>query len=147
MRRCAAATPSADEQIECILEYSTHFNDCQPCSSPIGLPAGKPLFGTLIALLYKGRPVLGIIDQPVLRERWQGVAGQPSTLNGAPIRTRQCPELRLAYLYATTPHMFSGERGPRCTYLPFQVTFVLAYLSPSFMQARPRPPSTGSEMQ
>lgn len=29
--------------------------------------AGKPLFGTLISLLHKGRPILGIIDQPILR--------------------------------------------------------------------------------
>jgi len=28
---------------------------------------GKPLFGTLISLLYNGTPVLGIIDQPILR--------------------------------------------------------------------------------
>jgi inositol-phosphate phosphatase/L-galactose 1-phosphate phosphatase/histidinol-phosphatase len=72
---------------------------------------GKPLFGTLISLLYKGRPILGIIDQPILRERWQGLAGRQSTLNGTPIRTRPCPDVKLAYLYATTPHMFSGGCG------------------------------------
>jgi hypothetical protein len=42
------------------------------------------------------------------RERWLGVAGQPSTLNGQPIHTRPCPEISKAYLYATTPHMFEG---------------------------------------
>ena len=45
--------------------------------------AGKPTFGTLIALLHKGVPVLGIIDQPISRERWVGVAGELTTLNGA----------------------------------------------------------------
>lgn len=70
--------------------------------------AGKPLFGTLIALLHDGVPILGIIDQPVLRERWLGVAGRPSSLNGKPIRTRPCSDIKLAYLYATTPHMFAG---------------------------------------
>ncbi|KAJ9530649.1 hypothetical protein QJQ45_014798 [Haematococcus lacustris] len=69
---------------------------------------GKPLFGTLIALLHQGQPVLGIIDQPISRERWQGVRGRPTTLNGRPLATRPCADLRLAYLYATTPHMFSG---------------------------------------
>jgi inositol-phosphate phosphatase/L-galactose 1-phosphate phosphatase/histidinol-phosphatase len=53
--------------------------------------------------------VLGLIDQPVLRERWVGVAGQRTTLNGAPVATRACPSVGDAYLYATTPHMFSGE--------------------------------------
>lgn len=69
---------------------------------------GKPLFGTLIALLHNGVPILGIIDQPVLRERWLGVAGQQSTLNGQPISARHCSEVGSAYLYATTPHMFEG---------------------------------------
>jgi inositol-phosphate phosphatase / L-galactose 1-phosphate phosphatase / histidinol-phosphatase len=69
---------------------------------------GKPLFGTLIALLADGVPILGIIDQPVLKERWVGIAGQPTTLNSVPITTRPCTSLRDAYLYATSPHMFSG---------------------------------------
>ncbi|KAG2437812.1 hypothetical protein HXX76_005432 [Chlamydomonas incerta] len=70
---------------------------------------GKPLFGTLISLVYEGSPVLGIIDQPITKERWLGVVGRPTTLNGQQLRTRPCPDVGLAYLYATTPHMFSGE--------------------------------------
>lgn len=70
---------------------------------------GKPLFGTLISLLHKGTPVIGVIDQPITRERWLGVAGKPTTLNRQVIKTRPCAELNLAYLYATTPHMFSGK--------------------------------------
>ncbi|PNW70525.1 hypothetical protein CHLRE_17g723550v5 [Chlamydomonas reinhardtii] len=70
---------------------------------------GKPLFGTLISLVYEGSPILGIIDQPITKERWLGVVGRPTTLNGQPLRTRPCPDVKLAYLYATTPHMFSGE--------------------------------------
>jgi inositol-phosphate phosphatase/L-galactose 1-phosphate phosphatase/histidinol-phosphatase len=75
---------------------------------PRAAAAGKPLFGTLISLLHKGQPVLGIIDQPVLRERWVGVSGSPSTYNGRPISTRACGSLKEAYMYSTTPHMFSG---------------------------------------
>ena len=41
--------------------------------------------------------------------RWVGVTGRDSTLNGKPIRTRPCKDLSLAFLYATTPHMFSSE--------------------------------------
>ncbi|CAG9463386.1 unnamed protein product [Pedinophyceae sp. YPF-701] len=69
---------------------------------------GKPLFGTLIALTYRGRPVLGVIDQSITRERWLGVAGRPSTLNGEEIATRPCDSVAKAYLYATTPDMFQG---------------------------------------
>lgn len=69
---------------------------------------GKPLFGTLIALLHNGQTVLGVIDQPITRERWVGVAGAPSTLNGRPIAARACGDIGNAYMYATTPHMFAG---------------------------------------
>jgi len=70
---------------------------------------GLPIFGTLIALLHNGVPVLGIIDQPILKERWLGVQGQPSTFNGQPIKVRACPTLDRAYMYSTSPIMFSGD--------------------------------------
>lgn len=70
---------------------------------------GKPLFGTLIALLQNGTPILGIIDQPVLRERWIGLTGKRTTLNGQEISTRTCADLSQAYLYTTSPHLFSGD--------------------------------------
>ncbi|KAL8264538.1 hypothetical protein R6Q59_022668 [Mikania micrantha] len=70
---------------------------------------GKPLFGTLIALLERGKPILGIIDQPVLRERWVGITGRTTRLNGEEISTRSCPKLSQAYMYTTSPHLFSGD--------------------------------------
>jgi histidinol-phosphatase len=70
--------------------------------------SGVPLFGTLIALTRAGNPMLGIIDQPVSRERWVGAAGRPTTLNGAGIRCRACPALGAASLFATSPEMFRG---------------------------------------
>jgi histidinol phosphatase-like enzyme (inositol monophosphatase family) len=70
---------------------------------------GKATFGTLIALTRRGRPILGIIDQPIARERWVGVAGQRTTFNGAPAAVRPCLRLAGASLYATTPHMFTGD--------------------------------------
>jgi inositol-phosphate phosphatase/L-galactose 1-phosphate phosphatase/histidinol-phosphatase len=70
---------------------------------------GLPIFGTLIALLHHGKPVLGIIDQPILGERWLGVAGERSTFNGQPIAVRACADLANAYMYSTAPIMFPGE--------------------------------------
>ncbi|MGA8758405.1 MAG: histidinol-phosphatase [Stellaceae bacterium] len=70
--------------------------------------SGVPLFGTLIALTHQGTPILGVIDQPILWERWLGGVGRRSTLNGAPIHCRACPELGTATLFATTPDMFRG---------------------------------------
>lgn len=69
---------------------------------------GRPLFGTLIALLHGGRPILGIIDQSILNERWVGVEGARSTHNGVPIAVRACPELDRAVLFVTSPRMFGG---------------------------------------
>jgi inositol-phosphate phosphatase / L-galactose 1-phosphate phosphatase / histidinol-phosphatase len=71
--------------------------------------SGVPLFGTLIALAHLGRPILGIIDQPISRERWIGASGRPSTFNGAPIRSRQCHRLASATVFSTSPDMFKGD--------------------------------------
>ena len=68
--------------------------------------SGVPLFGTLIALTRGKRPILGIIDQPISRERWVGVVGRPTVMNGAVVRCRACPALAAATLFATTPDMF-----------------------------------------
>jgi inositol-phosphate phosphatase/L-galactose 1-phosphate phosphatase/histidinol-phosphatase len=75
--------------------------------------SGIPLFGTLIALTQRGRPVLGVIDQPILRERWVGASGHASTLNGAPIRCRSCAALGAATLYSTSPDMFRDDDAMR----------------------------------
>lgn len=69
---------------------------------------GLPIFGTLVALLHRGKPVIGIIDQPILKERWLGVEGQRSTFNGTPISVRACDALAKAYMYSTAPLMFPG---------------------------------------
>ena len=71
--------------------------------------AGRAIFGTLIALVEDGWPVLGVIDQPIQKERWLGVAGRPTLFNGAPVRTRACPSLAGAALATTAPHYFSDE--------------------------------------
>jgi histidinol-phosphatase len=74
---------------------------------------GLPIFGTLIALLHRGVPVLGIIDQPISKERWIGANGRPSTLNDKPIKVRACAALDKAYMYSTAPLMFPGPTAKR----------------------------------
>jgi inositol-phosphate phosphatase/L-galactose 1-phosphate phosphatase/histidinol-phosphatase len=65
--------------------------------------SGVPLFGTLIALLHRGRPLLGIIDQPIQRERWIGAEGRKTTLNGRTVATRVCAALGEATLFCSSP--------------------------------------------
>jgi len=69
---------------------------------------GKPLFGTLIALTWQGRPVVGVIDMPALAECWWGADDRGTQMNGAPVKSRACGDLAQAMLYATTPQMFRG---------------------------------------
>jgi inositol-phosphate phosphatase / L-galactose 1-phosphate phosphatase / histidinol-phosphatase len=70
--------------------------------------SGLPVFGTLIALAQNGRPIVGIIDQPISGERWVGAAGHGTTLNGKPIHCRPCAGIAAATIFATTPDMFKG---------------------------------------
>lgn len=72
---------------------------------------GRPTFGTLIALCEGDVPVLGVIDQPITKERWIGIKGKKATLNGKPVKTRRCKTLKNACAGSTTPAMFA-KTGP-----------------------------------
>lgn len=73
--------------------------------------AGRPLFCTLIALMERGRPALGLIDQPIARDRWLGARGRHTTLNGQPVSTRACATLARAHLATTGPNYFGSADG------------------------------------
>lgn len=75
--------------------------------------SGWPLWGTLLALLHHGRPVMGVLDMPALDERWIGHVGVGTTMNGQPCRTRDCRSLAEATLYTTTPDMFDPSEWAR----------------------------------
>jgi histidinol phosphatase-like enzyme (inositol monophosphatase family) len=75
--------------------------------------AGRPIFGTLIALVEAGRPLLGVIDPPIARERWLGATGRPTTLNGRGARTRACAALARAHIATTGPNYFTADERTR----------------------------------
>ena len=74
---------------------------------------GNPLFGCLVALLQGGRPILGLIDMPVLEERWTGAAGHATAFTDRTgrreARVRPCPDVAAATVLATSPDMFTGD--------------------------------------
>jgi histidinol phosphatase-like enzyme (inositol monophosphatase family) len=77
---------------------------------------GRPLFTTLISLLHRGKPVLGVIDQPATRERWLGVAGRPTQFTGpfgGSAGCRPCASLAEAELSCTSPEIFAPADLPR----------------------------------
>jgi histidinol phosphatase-like enzyme (inositol monophosphatase family) len=94
-------------------EYGAERDDAErvwvldPIDGTRAFIGGRPIFGTLIALMIEERPVLGVIDQPISGERWIGAAGRPTLFNGKPAGTRNCPELSRA-LFATTAPWFCG---------------------------------------
>ena len=75
---------------------------------------GRPLFGTLVALMDGDEPLLGVLDQPILGERWVGVRGQPTRFRGTygSAGCRACARLAAAELGCTTPSMLTGPSGP-----------------------------------
>ena len=77
--------------------------------------AGQPLWGTLIALEQDGKPVIGILDQPFLDERFAGFEGATEFRNASStqrLRTRACAQLADAVITTTHPmlHFKDAER-------------------------------------
>ena len=67
---------------------------------------GKPTFGTLIAAYKNNFPLLGIIDQPILGERWISFDNM-TTFNGKKVKCSDKTDLNKAAMEATSPLMFS----------------------------------------
>lgn len=73
--------------------------------------AGLPTWGVLIALAYEGEPILGIMDQPYLDERYRGWGeGADCIIRGArrALKTRSCTHLADAIVSTTSPDLFAG---------------------------------------
>ena len=71
---------------------------------------GMPTWGTLIALQDRGKGIIGVLDQPFLRERFVG-HGEGAYLGERRLSVRSCPDLGEAVLYATEPDMFTPAEG------------------------------------
>ena len=63
---------------------------------------GLPLWGTLIALLHQGEPILGCIHQPVLEQLVLG-DGATTQLNGRTVRCRPTTRIEDATLLTSDP--------------------------------------------
>ncbi len=80
-----------------------------PIDGTVSFVMGRPIFGTLIALCFEGKPVLGIINQPINNERWCAAIDNKATFNNNKIQTRNCADLSQAILCSTSPFFFQGE--------------------------------------
>jgi myo-inositol-1(or 4)-monophosphatase len=76
--------------------------------------AGLPLWGVLIALSREGQPILGVMDQPYLDERFRGwKSGASLSARGETrdLRTRPCAALNEAILSTTDANLFEGAEA------------------------------------
>ena len=71
--------------------------------------AGHKDFGTLIALLHNNKPIVGIINCPMHDERWVGITGKQTTMNGKKVNTSDKNTLNQSYLSTTGLYMFEND--------------------------------------
>lgn len=75
---------------------------------------GLPSWTTLIALLDRGEPVLGIVDVPRLDELYLGYERTALAVGGSgerPLATSGCRSLAEARLSTTDPYLFAGAEA------------------------------------
>lgn len=73
-----------------------------PIDGTLPFTAGRPSFATIIGLEYQGKNVLGVIDQPITNDRWIGIVGEHSELNGQRAKVSDKKEMQHALLACTT---------------------------------------------
>ncbi len=83
-----------------------------PIDGTLSFTRGLPFFATLIALLEDGEPILGLIDLPMLDQRYIGWKGAGCRCNGVPVYVSQETDLKRAIISHGEPMWFekAGER-------------------------------------
>ncbi len=80
---------------------------------------GRPIFGTLISLLSRNpklkgtdaesTPIIGLLDQPILGERWVGALGYATKFNSQDTAVRKRSHLGESVLCTTSPNLFNED--------------------------------------
>ena len=101
-------------------EFGNHSPDAEwvwtidPIDGTRSFIRGLPLFACMIALLHKGKPVLGIIELPALGETAWAVKGKGCFSNGKPLKVSTQPRLKGAFVAVADHYCFRSEK---CTFL------------------------------
>ncbi|MFH1066912.1 MAG: inositol monophosphatase family protein [bacterium] len=106
------------EEGENVPSRNGHTWVLDPIDGTSSFVRGLPIFGTLIGFVREkdGATLLGVMNQPILKERWLGVRGKKTTLNGKPVKNPYATKkiaLADVCLASTTPFMFITERQQR----------------------------------
>ena len=70
---------------------------------------GRATFTTVVGLCDGGVPIAGLLDQAIMGDRWIGVKGQATLLNGTPCTVRACNTPETARLILTAPEQFKTD--------------------------------------
>lgn len=95
-----------------------------PIDGTAAYVAGIPVYGSLIALAWKGAPYVGVIEHPVTADRWTGVAGQFARFNGQPARVRTCGAMEGAYATCSNRDFMSPADQARFDRIRERVQYV-----------------------
>lgn len=104
------------EEGENITSKNGRYWVLDPIDGTSSFVKGLPIFGTLIGLIDQqiNTPLLGIINQPILQERWIGIRNKQTLFNQQPIINPYVSDidskLEDACLTSTTPFMFITDR-------------------------------------
>lgn len=85
-----------------------------PIDGTRGYLSGTPTWGVLIAVADEDGPIYGLIDQPFIKERFEGGlgrAGVTGPMGDFPLRCRGPRPLSDAILFSTFPEVGTSEEG------------------------------------
>lgn len=93
---------------------ASHLWILDPIDGTKSFVAGMPIFATLIALTDEAGFALGVIDQPIVGDRWVGVRGVGTAHNGATVRCRAGIALADAVLATTSIEFLTPPQRAAC---------------------------------
>ncbi len=107
------------EEHEAITDGGALMWIVDPIDGTRAFMSGMPLWGTLIGLYDGERAVLGLMDQPVLDERYVGYGDEALLITSnnsvtSSLSARFVPSLQDAVAYCTTPDMFTNRAANEC---------------------------------
>lgn len=105
--------PIVGEELDASQEHAERKWVVDPIDGTIAYSRGIPLFATLLAYFEQGSPRLGLIDLPVLGERYVGWRAGGCRRNGETVRVSRATRLEDALVAHGDPLQFerAGERA------------------------------------
>ena len=79
-----------------------------PVDGTTNFVCGFPYTAVCIGIMHKKEPVIGIVNNPIMKELYFARAGQGATLNGKSISSKETKELRRAVINTE----FGSSREP-----------------------------------